>query len=144
MPKACLMLIAALPGLMWAQAAPAPDFAGTWKLDTLRSRFENLPTPKSLVLQIDQQNSTVDVKMTTVTHDGESTETYQLKAPASNPSAAWDGDHLVLQCHHNTPNGPVEMTRRLKRGDKGKIMTAVLTVKDQSGVHTAYEFYVKE
>ncbi len=142
MAKAWMILFAALPAVMYAQ--PAPDFAGTWKLDTLRSRLADVPAPTSLVLQIDQQNSTVDVKMTTVTHDGESTETFHLNAPAGGPSASWDGDHLVLHCRHDTPNGPVEVTRRLKRGDKGKIMTAVLTVKDVSGQHTAYEFYVKE
>jgi hypothetical protein len=135
--------MAALPALMAAQAPP--DFSGTWKLDTLRSRFgKDLPAPQSLILQVKQHDATVDVKMTTVTHDGESTEDFLSNAAASAPTATWDGDHLVLQCQHNTPDGPQIVTRRLKRGEKDKIMTAVLTVKDRSGESTAYEFYVKE
>lgn len=142
MAKTCLMLLAVLPPLLCAQ--PAPDYSGTWKLDTLRSRFDKMPAPKSLILRIDQQNTALDVKMTEVTHSGENNEMFAPHAPPSKPTAAWDGEYLVLQCHHDTPGGPVDVTRRLKRGDKGKIMTAVVTVKDKSGQNTAYEFYVKE
>jgi hypothetical protein len=140
--KSHLILLAALPALMWAQAPP--DFSGTWKLDPLRSRFAKVPAPKNLVLKIDQHQSAVEVKMTIETHQGESTEDFQLKASPNGSSAAWDDDHLVLESHEDTPNGPVVVTRRLKRGDKDRIMTAVVTFQGKSGVSTSYEFYVKE
>lgn len=143
MAKRYLILFAALSALMGAQAPP--DFSGTWKLDTLRSRFaKDAQAPKSQVLHIDQHGSTVDVKVTTVTHTGETTEAFQLNGPPAGPTAMWDGDHLVLQSHQDTPAGPLVVTRRLKRGDKDKMMTAVTTVKDKSGENTTYEFYTKE
>jgi len=141
--KRYLILCAVVSALMGAQAPP--DFSGTWKLDTLRSRFaKDAQAPKSQVLRIDQHGSTVDIKMTTVTRTGENTEAFESNAPAAGPSAMWDDDYLVLESHHDTPDGPQVVTRRLKRGDKDKIMTAVTTVKDKSGENTTYEFYVKE
>ena len=133
MKNSILALAVVLPFVMPAQTPP--DFSGTWRLDPVRSRFESVPAPKSVVLFIDQHQSVLNVKMTRVTRDGESTVDFHLGAPAG-AVARWDADRLVLE------SGPI--TWRFKRGEKDKIMTAVMTVKDSSHQNTAYQFYVRD
>jgi len=140
--KSIAILLLAIPAFLRAQAPP--DYSGTWKLDPLRSRLEKTQVPKSLVLQIDQHDTDVRVKLTSMTNKGENTEVYQSGGPGQGPSVSWDDGHLVLVSQHNSPDGLVSVTRRLKRGDKGKMMTSVLSIKDKSGESTEYEFFIRE
>ncbi|MFN7997336.1 MAG: hypothetical protein U0Q18_27210 [Bryobacteraceae bacterium] len=140
--KCAVILLLAIPAILPAQAPL--DYSGTWKLDPLRSRLERTQVPKSLVLQIDQHDTDVRVKLTSMTSKGENTEIYQPRGTGQGPSVTWDDGHLVLVSQHDTADGPVSVTRRLKRGDKGKIMTSVLNIKDKSGESTEYEFFIRE
>ena len=91
----------------WAQQAK-PDFSGTWKLDTLRSRFGDIPAPKSLVFEVEQHDPAIRITRTMATHQGDSKDVFELTTdgkphqvtidgqPAT-VSATWDGDHLSFR-----------------------------------------------
>jgi hypothetical protein len=138
--------------LAWSQAKP--DFTGTWKLDPLRSRSEQVAQPKELVLKIEHQEPNVRLEILRDTGNGDETEVFELKTEG-NPiqpdtataSARWDernGDRLIIRIERRTPTGPVTMTREIRAGDKGKILTTILTAKDATGEKKAYEFYVRD
>ena len=132
-----------------------PDFSGTWKLDTLRSRFGDVPAPKSLVFEVEQHDPAIRITRTMATHQGDSKDVLDLTTdgqphqvsiggqPAT-VTAAWDGDHLLVQIQRSTPQGQVTSTRRFRMGDKHKVVTTVYTVANGSGTTTAYEFYTKQ
>ena len=54
-----------------------------------------------------------------------------------------DGTRLVLTIKQETPSGSMETSRVMRLGDKGRILTTVLTIKDSSGQRKANEFYTK-
>jgi hypothetical protein len=141
-----------------ALAQTKPDFSGTWKLDLLRSRFGQIPEPKETVLKIEQQDPKLVITITNRGEGGETTETLDLTTDnavhqetiGGQPATAtaqwdqWTGKRLVWKVTQDTPDGPVVTTRRVKLGEKGKILTTVLSIKDKSGERKAYEFYVKQ
>jgi hypothetical protein len=138
--------------LAWAQAKP--NFSGTWKLDPLRSRSEAVKQPKDLVLKLQHEEPSVRLEIVRDAEKGEPAEVFELKTDG-NPiqterataSVAWDpwkGDHLILHIERRTPTGAVTMIREIRLGDKGKMLTTILTAKDGTGEKKAYEFYVKE
>jgi hypothetical protein len=43
-----------------------------------------------------------------------------------------------------TPQGQVEIRRRVKLGDKGRILTTVATINTSSGEQKYYEFFVRK
>ena len=51
---------------------------------------------------------------------------------------------MVIQVSRDMANGKEVETRRIHVGDKGKMLTTVLTVEDPAGQKSAYGFYVKE
>ena len=139
----------------WGQAKP--DFTGTWKLDPLRSRLDKVPHPKELVLAIAHKEPDLRVTVTRVTDDGESSETFDVPTDgtarqftlAGHPStvaAHWEpgrADHLVLETRSGA-NGELVTTRVMRLGDKGRMLSTVLTVRDAAGEKKAYEFFLKQ
>jgi hypothetical protein len=141
--------VLALAPLSWAQQKP--DFSGTWKLDPLKSRTDQVKEPKDLVLKIEHKEPAVHVSLAPggdfdLMIDSTIKEVHFDDVPGF-AMASWDrwqGDHLILQTTRKTPSGDVVTIRELRLGDKGKILTTVLTVRDKTGEHKAYEFFVKE
>ncbi|MGA2329626.1 MAG: hypothetical protein ABSH05_25505 [Bryobacteraceae bacterium] len=141
-----------------ALAQKKPDFSGTWKLDLLRSRLDDVPGLKSSVIKIEHHEPKIHIEITTVTHQGETSEAFDLTTDGveskqtigGQPCAAsaqwdsWSGNRLVLTVKCQPPEGAVVTTRRMKLGDKDRMMTTVLTVKDKTGEKKGYGFYVKE
>ena len=143
----------AAPGI---RAAEKPNLSGTWKLDPLRSRFDKIPAPKSGVLKIEHQEPKIHISVEMASKKGESTQSLDLTTDGAEqkvtidgqPATAdayWEDDrHLVVEVKHDTPSGQQVETRRMNLGDKGKMLTTVLSLKDPSGLKSAYGFYVKE
>jgi hypothetical protein len=143
-----LILIA--PTLLWAQEKP--NYSGTWKLDPLRSRSEAVKQPKEMVLKILHTEPNLKIE---ILRDTDKTEVLELKTDG-NPvqkeettaTAGWDQwkpELLVLSIERRTPTGLLSMIREIRMGDKGKVLTTILTAKEGSaGEKKAYEFYVKE
>ncbi len=147
------VFLGALATAAWGESKP--DFNGTWKMDPLRSRFQSMPAPKGQAMKIEEQEQKIKITLTSLDKKTESTETLELPADGTEQkvtldgqpataSARWEDSHLVLEVTRQTASGPVTETRRMRLGDKGKMMTTVFTVKDHSGEKTAYGFYVKE
>ncbi len=151
-----ICILAAVGGAVLAAVAK-PDFTGTWQLDP-RSRFSaQLPAPTSMALAIVHHEPKLhfEIKSETggsarnqvfdLTTDG--TEVTQTNAAETcTASARWgdiNGTRLMLTTKQQSPSGTVVTSREMKLGKKGKILTTVLTVQNQSGTHKAYEFYVR-
>ncbi len=135
-----------------ALASDGPNFSGTWKLDPLRSRFDAIKTPRDLVLKIDQQDPRINI---TIAGKADISEVYELSTDGTEQkltlegrpakaSAEWDGESLILTVTRETADGPVVETRRAKLGDKGKMLTTILTIRNKAGEKTVYGFYTKE
>jgi hypothetical protein len=150
---AAVGLLAAV--LAVAQDTPArPDFSGEWRLDLMRTRFNEVTPPKSVIWTIDHEEPKLTITITRETDSGRFTDTLHLVTDGSEQqatvagqpatvSATWDDPYLIVRTVRQTASGSSEMVRRFKLGDKGKILTNVLTVKDTSGEKKAYEFYMK-
>ncbi len=153
-----LIAIAATSVILAAAPKPKPDFSGTWQLDTLRSRYNaKVPAPKSATLIIEQRGSNLRIALKTVTVKGPQDYDFELAVDGVEVSkttdgqpytalARWgdiDGTRLVLTIKHETPTGAMETSRLMRLGDKGRILTTVLTIKDSSGKRKANEFYTK-
>ncbi len=145
--------------VLLATGAPAqtkPDFSGTWKLD-LRSRLDDLPDLKNAVVKIEHHEPKIHFEITTTTRSGAAVEAFDLttdgvekKQTVGNQpcvaSAQWDpqtGTELILAVKCESPQGTVVTTRQARLGEKGKVMTTILTVKDKTSVKKGYGFYVK-
>ncbi len=64
-----LVFCTAMSGVLWAQDNP---FAGTWKLNTAKSKFEPGPGPKSMTRTIDSQGAGAKYSFEGVGADGAS------------------------------------------------------------------------
>jgi hypothetical protein len=150
--RSALLAILTVVLAFTGQAFEKPNFTGTWKLDPLRSRIESVPQAKNTVLKIEQQEPKIKITLSDgktagdtfeLTTDGAEQKVTVDGQPAT-ASAAWDDDRLVLTVARDTPGGPVTEVRRAKLGDRGAIMTTVLSIKDKDGEKTGFGFYVKE
>jgi hypothetical protein len=149
-----LAIMVVLPLGLFAQVANKPDFSGTWQLDQLRSRFGDIPQPKSLVIQIEHREPLIRILTVTTTDKGEARETLELTTdgkqhariapgPPCVATARWDrwtGTRLVVEvnCAGNS------RSRRFTLGAKGRILSTVLTILDRSGEKKAYEFFFRQ
>ncbi len=138
-------------------AGARPDFTGTWKLDELRSRADKLPV-KVVELKIEQHEPAIRITLIKDAHKGGASEVLALVTDGTEHpqdidgqpatvTAHWDqftGDHLVLELRQKSGGQDVVTTRRLKLGDKGKILTTVCTIQKDSAETKAYEFFVKQ
>ena len=147
--KFALFLTLLVPGL-WAAAKP--DLSGTWRLDPLRSRFDAIPAPKSAIIKISHQEPKIHLDLDMALKHNQQTEILDLVTDGSEQkvtidgqpataTAYWEDDqHLVIEVKRDKQ---VE-TRRMHMGDKGKMLTTVLTVKDGGSEKSGYGFYTKE
>ncbi len=142
------------------RAESGATFTGKWRLDPLRSRLENAPEGKDVYLTIDQKGSTIRITTNAepfgakggaectldLTTDGvDHEETIDGRKAAA--SVRWDPSaarRLVWEVKSQDDAGPVDITREATVGEKGKILTTILRVKDHRGERTAYEFYSRE
>jgi hypothetical protein len=148
-----LPLILLLP--LWAEpTSTKPDFSGTWRLDPLRSRSEQVTQPKEMVLKIEHHEPAIRIEILRDLTGGKSSEVFNLKTDgnpvqidASAANTRWDDwkqDRLIIEVERRTPIGLVKTVREIRLGDKGKTLTTILTARDGSGEKKAYEFYVRE
>ncbi len=56
----------------------------------------------------------------------------------------YEDGRLVLTLIRETPDGPLTEVRRAKVGDKGRMMTTIVSVEGKDGSKTGYGFYWKE
>jgi hypothetical protein len=152
------MLVVALITAPVAVGQEKPDFSGTWSLDLQMTRFNGVEPPKALVLTIDHREPQISITSETETKAGMKTDSFQLATDGTPgdcrvsgqpavTSARWDqwtGERLVWTVTRDTAQGPVEISRLARLGDKGKILTTVVTVKTSAGEQKYYEFYVKK
>jgi hypothetical protein len=148
--QGCALGVVLVWGLI-AQTPGKPDFSGTWQLDLERTRFGQVPQPKHLVIQFEHHEPQLRMITVATTAAGERRETLELTTDGKpqpftlhgQPCTAaarwdqWSGARLVIEeiCAGTTVN------RRFMVGTKGKILTTVLTVKDNVGEKKAYEFF---
>lgn len=140
------------------QAGQKPDFNGTWKLDTLRSRFNQLPAPKGTKIIIEDREPKLHVEIKTESEKGNQDQVFDLATDGteareagtggtSTASALWggpDGTRLVLTIKEPSSNGPVITSREMKSYETGKMLTTVLTVQNAAGKQRADEFFTRE
>lgn len=159
MVKTIWVFIAAGIASLALLAQTKPDFSGTWKLDTLRSRFDpKAKPPKSETLVIEQHGPNLRIQMASEGGSEPWNCTFDLPLDGTEvqstaagetytASARWgdiDGTHLILTIKHPSAAGTIVTTRQMKVGDQDRIMTTVLTTSDAKGEKKAYEFYSKE
>lgn len=150
-----ICILAAIGGAALAAGAK-PDFSGTWQLDPLLSRFsKEFPAPKSRILTIEQHDPKLHIEIKTENSAGTRDHVFDLtiegteaKSSTSGDDAtasvSWgdiDGTRLVLTIKEQSSRGPVVITRVMKRGSKGKMLTTVLTAETPAGEQRANEFY---
>jgi hypothetical protein len=149
-----LAIMVVLPLGLFAQASNRPDFSGTWNLDLPRSRFGDIPEPKSLVIQIAHREPQIRILAVTTTDKGEERETLELTTdgkqhalvapgPPCVATARWDQlsrARLIVEvnCADNS------RSRHFILGAKGKILTTVRRITDRSGEKKVYEFFYRQ
>lgn len=135
-----------------------PNFTGTWKLDLQLTRFNQVEPPKSLILEIEHKEPQIRINTKTETKAGAETSSIEVatdsqprqssvEGHATTALAHWDqwsGQRLVWTITRETPEGTIEVTRRAKLGDKGKIMTTVATIRTAKGEKKYNEFFVRQ
>ncbi len=150
-----ICILAAIGGAALA-AGTKPDFSGTWQLDPLLSRFsKDFPAPRSRTLTIQQHDPKLHIEIKTENNAGTLDHVFDLTIEGteaksstsgddSTASVSWgdiDGTRLVLTIKEQSSSGPVVITRVMKRGSEGKMLTTVLTVETPAGTQRANEFY---
>ncbi len=150
-----ICILAAIGGVAGA-AGTKPDFSGTWQLDPLLSRFsKDFPAPKSRTMTIQQHDPKLHIEIKTEKSGGNRDQVFDLTIDGgeakssgsgddSTASVTWgdiDGTRLVLTIKEQSSGSPVVITRVMKRGSKGKILTTVLDVETPTGKQEANEFY---
>ena len=153
-----LMLVLALIAAPVAICQEEPNFTGTWALDVQMTRFNGVEPPKALILKIDHREPQMTIATEAETKAGPTTELFQLatdgtagecegdghSAVAAAHWDRWTGERLVWTVTCDTAQGQVEISRRAKLGDKGKILTSVATIKTPAGERKNYEFFVRK
>ena len=120
-----LVFCTAMSGILWAQDNP---FAGTWKLNTAKSKFVPGPGPKSMTRTIAAQGAGASYSFEAVGADGASiaysfSTNYDGKDSAiSGKGAPGGADTIALK-----RVGPRKVEGALKRGGKeiGKVVAEV-------------------
>lgn len=151
------MLLLALIATPLAVGQEKPNFSGKWSLDLQMTRFNGIEPPSALVLQIDHREPQITILSETKTKARVKTDSFhvstdnapgqcQVDGQPAMASARWDqwtGDRLVWTLKQDTPQGPAEVSRRATLGDKGKILTTVVTIKTSAGEQKYWEFFVR-
>lgn len=152
------LLTVVAAGAMAAVAADdkTPDFSGTWKLDTAKSDFGQMPPPDSVTLTIDHKEPKLKVKNTTkggmrgdqeseanYTTDGkESTNT--MGPMESKTTAKWDGKKLVMNTKASFQGNDVTITQTWDLSEDGKTLTQKQEYKSPMGEGSAKLVFNRE
>jgi hypothetical protein len=140
---------------LWSAARP--DFTGTWKLDILRSRMDEKAEPKNLVLRVEHHEPAIRIAVADakssgggdvldLTTDGAERDGTLGGQPVT-ASASWDqwgGNHLILTIKQKGGGSEQTTSREMILGEKRRILTTIMQVRDGSGKRTSYEFFVRE
>ena len=131
-----LVFCTAMSGALWAQDNP---FAGTWKLNTAKSKFVPGPGPKSMTRTVTPQGAGASYSFEAVGADGAAiaysfSTNYDGKDSAINGTGAPGGaDTIALK-----RVSPRKVEGTLKRGGKeiGKVVAEVSSDGKTSNVHS--------
>ena len=124
------LCIATLPAI--SQTAK-PNFSGRWELDKAKSEFGGAagPTPKDIIMQIDQKGKNIALTMTFITSNGEIKNPEKLRTdgvPTVNVirghkltmTTHWQGDSLVTITRD--PQGVEMLTETRTLAKNGRVM----------------------
>jgi len=123
-----ILLLAAIPLLA------APNFSGTWKLNTAKSDFGQMPAPDSMTRTIKHDEPTLKIHTkqsgqmgememdSTYTTDGKESSN-QMMGNEVKSTAKWDGDTLVIDSKGKFGDNDFTMNQKWVLAADGKTMT---------------------
>jgi len=125
-----LALIAASAAL-----AAAPDFSGTWKLDSAKSDFGQFPAPASMTQKVThaEPKLAVETKMasdqgdmefkSTYTTDGKEAVNTGFGGAENKSTLKWDGETLLIETKGAFGDAPFTMKDKWVLSEGGKVLT---------------------
>ncbi len=138
-----------------AMAAEAPDWSGTWKLDTSKSDFGQFPGPdaqtdvwthkdpkiniKSAVKGGPQGDRNVELNYTT---DG-SESTNKMGPMDVKTKAKWEGKKLVMHSTADMQGNAITIDATYEVSEDGKTMTVTRNIDSPMGAMTQKMLYTK-
>lgn len=122
--------------LLAASAAFAStDFTGSWKLNSAKSDFGQLPKPSALTEKVTHADPklTIETKMAgdqgefafsaTYSTDGKETTNQSFGGSQAKSVANWDGETLVIDTKGSFGDNPYAMKERRSLSPDGKVLT---------------------
>jgi hypothetical protein len=140
--------MAATPGAaaMIHTGGSQPNLSGTWKLDTAKSNFGQMPPPASQVDTITQDNSSIKIAIDqkggpmgdtayseSLTTDGKSSTWPGMGGAEVTGTAHWDGDALVIDAKTSFQGSDVKIKDTYTLSADGNTLTDVSHVETGMG-----------
>jgi len=142
-------------GFGLVQASAKTDFSGTWKLDTAKSDFGQLPAPDSITLKIVHQDPSLKVNLNqtggmgdinadlTYTTDGTESVNHVGQGEART-TMKWDGDDLVLDTKGKFGDNDYTSKDRWNVSSDGKTLTITRHLASSMGETDVKEVLAKQ
>lgn len=126
--------LAAVLILMASAALAAPNFSGTWKLNSAKSDFGQMPAPDKWDSVIEHKDPDLKVSTTMASQMGERTMESNYKTDgtetktergqwSAKSTCKWEGDALHIVSKMETQGGQLTITEKWTLGDDGKTLT---------------------
>lgn len=137
------LVLALLPGLLYAASPPRPNFSGIWDMDPSQSEsaHQDVPIgPVSLVIHQTPTQITIETRRSgdpsetlVFRLDGSEKKNIGESGPAISAKAHWDGPKLVAETEREINGATVTTMHVLTLGDGGKELVVKKTLTVQHG-----------
>jgi hypothetical protein len=126
-------------------ALAAPDFSGSWKVNTAKSNFGPMPSPDKYTRVIEHKEPTVKIEESQSSERGEWTgiinlktdgteTTSEIRGNALKSTSQWDGDVLSIKSKLDFNGTVIELNDRLSLSADKKTLTLQRKIDTPNGI----------
>lgn len=146
------LVVAVIGAIAATVASAAPNFSGSWKLNTGKSEFGPMPAPDKMDRVIKHADPALNIKTTQSGAQGEITSELnyttdgkevvnKMRNADVKGTAAWDGATLVIKYAREFQGGELKIVERWSMSEDGKALTVNAAVSAPQGeVEIKYAF----